>query len=616
MRKRFIGLLIVLLAFGLALVGCPNNSTDDPSGDSVWLADLSNPFIGKWESDIPSANMHLIFDYKTDGTFDYEIPGMSAEEGGKGTGGYVVIGDIMVTYLDFEGVAGYTFKVIDNDTIDVTEIEEVKEDGSFELGNTTPFTRIAGSPVNKEDKPFVLSNPYLGKWKFDSDVPIPPDNSLVHYLVVFEMRTDGVMKVDYDVTGGPKGSETEGYFIYNNGTSDLLVLFEEDAGFSAELIAFISDDTIIVNYEGMPLPCTRIPYNDDAIKISTAAQFDAIRDNLDGHYVLEADINLSGYTNWEPIGQFVPKSDAPEDAETPKLELAFTGVFDGNGHKISNVTINAPETAGVGLFGCVAGDDGVVKNLVVENATVSGMMLVSGVIGYAASENPIENIILQGTNTIIGSYTMVGGIVGGGFGDIKNCSANAAITVAENGEGAVGVITGGMEDGSIVSCSATGIVTAGSGNGGIGGLAGCYLNAPEIKDCAVDVTITVGENCTMIGGLVGFTGNTDENPTIISGCTAKAVISAPASAERIGGIVGSGMYVPAYASYYPKPTAFIIRNSSSSGSITGGCTDLVGKIAGYVYDNSTVENTCTSTMTGASNNVGGDKNSAGLETLS
>jgi hypothetical protein len=321
----------------------------------------------------------------------------------------------------------------------------------------------------------------------------------------------------------------------------------------------------------------------DPYDISTAEQFNAIRNNLGGHYVLKADINLASYANWEPIGQFVPLSDAPRDAETPKPELAFTGVFDGNGHKVSNVAINAPGTAGVGLFGCVAGDDGVVKNLVVENVTVSGMMLVSGVIGYAASANPVENITLRGPNTITGSYTMVGGIVGGGFGDIENCSANAAITIAAGGDGAAGILAGGMEDGSIISCSATGSVSAGSGNMGIGGLAGCYLNAPEITDCTVDVTITAGENCAMIGGLIGFAGNTDENPTIISDCTAKAVISAPASAERIGGIVGSGFYVSAYAEYYPKPTAFIVRNSSSSGSITGNCTDLVGTIAGKFY---------------------------------
>jgi hypothetical protein len=150
-------------------------------------------------------------------------------------------------------------------------------------------------------------------------------------------------------------------------------------------------------------------------------------------------------------------------------------------------------------------------------------------------------------------------------------------------------------------------------------LAACGQEAPEIKDCTVsNVTITVGENCFMIGGLIGHVGKGyDANdPTIIDNCTVTNVtISAPSSAERIGGITGSGFYYSIYSDYRPNPNAFIIRNSTSSGSITGGCTDLVGKIAGYIYDNSTVANTCTSTMTGATSNVGGDKNSAALSTL-
>jgi hypothetical protein len=357
---------------------------------------------------------------------------------------------------------------------------------------------------------------------------------------------------------------------------------------------------------------------DDPVLIRTAAEFDAIRYNLSGYYILANDIDLSEFPNFVPIGAFVPASNAPEDEENPNLDLAFTGVFDGNGHTVSNVTISEPTKAGVGLFGCVAGDNGTVKNLVVKNVTVTGAnMLVGGVIGYAASANPIENITLQGINTITGN-AMVGGIVGGGFGDIKNCSAHADIIVTGGPMGTGGVLAGGMEDGSIISCNATGSITVESGLiFGIGGLAACGMNAAEITDCTVDVTITVKpENSIMIGGLLGYAGrDAPGTPTIISGCTVKANITVPASAERVGGIVGSGFYVSMYASYYPEPTAFKVTNSSTSGSITGGCNDLVGKIAGYVYDNSTVEGTCTSTMTGATNNVCNNKTTADLTTL-
>jgi hypothetical protein len=352
----------------------------------------------------------------------------------------------------------------------------------------------------------------------------------------------------------------------------------------------------------------------DPWQISTAKQLEEVRNNLGGHYVLEADIDLASYTPFTSIGLFEPKSDAPEDEENPKLDLAFTGSFDGKNHKISNITVKG--IAGVGFFGCLAGN-GVVKNLVVENITVQGAMAVGGVIGYGATANTIENVKLQGTNNITGNF-LVGGIVGGGFCNIRNCTAEATVVMNGDNSQGVGILAGGMEESSIISCSAKGTVrVTGNGSFSIGGLAACGHNAPEITNCQADVTIIVGENCSMIGGLIGHSGNDTEGRTVISGCTVKAVITAPASAERIGGIVGSGFYKDAYKEYRPIPGSFVIRNSSSSGSISGG--KLQGTIAGYTYNNSTVEDTCTSTMTiagiASANQVGGVYPGVALDTL-
>jgi hypothetical protein len=125
------------------------------------LADFSNPFLGKWQSEIPSANTTLTFDFKPDGTFDYEMSGVPAEQGGKGSGGYIVRDGIQVTWLDYEGAAAYTYEVIDNNTINVTEFE-TDENGAMILGNTAPFTRVEGSAVTTTDTPFVLTNPFVG----------------------------------------------------------------------------------------------------------------------------------------------------------------------------------------------------------------------------------------------------------------------------------------------------------------------------------------------------------------------------------------------------------------------------------------------------------------------
>ena len=96
---------------------------------------------------------------------------------------------------------------------------------------------------------------------------------------------------------------------------------------------------------------------EDPWKIATAEQLDRIRDDLTGHYILIDDIDLSGYENWMPIGTFQPRSDAPEDAEVPHPDYAFTGTFDGAGHTISNLTISCEAPMGAGLFGCASGTE-------------------------------------------------------------------------------------------------------------------------------------------------------------------------------------------------------------------------------------------------------------------
>ncbi|AWI05552.1 cell wall-binding repeat-containing protein [Clostridium drakei] len=332
----------------------------------------------------------------------------------------------------------------------------------------------------------------------------------------------------------------------------------------------------------------------DPYQIANASQFNRIRRYLDKNYILTADIDLSTYENWEPIGAFKPISDKPEDEETPDITFAFSGIFNGNGHKTSNIHISRDNSAGVGLFGCVAGDNASIQNLVVENVTVLGKQLVGGVIGYGSFKNDAASISLIGKNSIKGGF-LVGGIVGGGFCNIKNCNANAEVTLFGDNAQGIGVLAGGMEGCSLISCSATGTVTAlGKGNFSIAGLSGAAQESPSVENCNADVIITVGENSSMVGGLLGNAGTYDiEKPTLIKNCSVNASIKAADSAERIGGIVGGGFYLDAYKDVRPVPTVYKVVDSKTSGSIDGG--KIIGTIAGHAY-NSKVEN-CTSTMT-------------------
>ena len=62
--------------------------------------------------------------------------------------------------------------------------------------------------------------------------------------------------------------------------------------------------------------------------IKTAQDLDNIRNDLDGKYILMNDIDLSSYSNWDPIGEV--------DVDTGTGQ-GFTGVLDGNGYTISNL---------------------------------------------------------------------------------------------------------------------------------------------------------------------------------------------------------------------------------------------------------------------------------------
>ncbi|AKB33386.1 N-acetylmuramoyl-L-alanine amidase [Methanosarcina siciliae HI350] len=340
----------------------------------------------------------------------------------------------------------------------------------------------------------------------------------------------------------------------------------------------------------------------DPYQITTAEQLNRVRCFPDKHFILTADIDLSGYENWEPIGTFKPLSDDPKDEETPDPEAAFTGTFNGNGYTISNLTINQPAGTAVGLFGCAVGDEknpSSISNLTVENADVTGYAFVGGMLGVQYLNGNLEGLSLTGDQNTVRGNTNVGGITGGSLSDMKDCNAAADIVLRGDGANHAGVLSGGLEDGSLLNCTATGgtVTVKGNNRYGVGGLAGCVIEGATVTNChADDVSIIAcGKNNAMIGGLLGHTGASDaEIPTQVTGCSADVTIIVSDGTSRVGGLVGSGFYLEQYREYYPTPTMYRLVNCSTSGSITGG-SESIGSITGYAY-NSPVEN-CTSTMT-------------------
>lgn len=307
---------------------------------------------------------------------------------------------------------------------------------------------------------------------------------------------------------------------------------------------------------------------DAPIEIATAEALAAINDNLSGHYILTADIDLEG-AEWTPIGAYAPSGESEEEQEIPAVETAFTGTFDGQGHTIRNLTINQPEGWAMGLFGCA--NNAQIDNFTLENASVDATLMSADVVGYAYCST-VSGVTLTGGKVTahageMSAEGMYGGIVGTGMGSmIENCSAQADIALPD-GTANAGIIGGGLEMTSVVGCTATGTVTAGNNCYGLGGISGCGFAAEQFTDCtAGDVTITAGDDCYWIGGITGYAGGfADEGlgmpVTVFKNCAVKNVsVTTGENADGVDDIVGAGFYneevAAANGAPFDQPTQF------------------------------------------------------------
>jgi len=195
----------------------------------------------------------------------------------------------------------------------------------------------------------------------------------------------------------------------------------------------------------------------------------------DKHFKLMANIDLSDYQYSEAL---IAQGRWYED--TP-----FEGVFDGNGHTISHLTIVGEDN--LGLFGYL-GSGAEVRNLGVLDVNIVGSdIFVGALAGY--SKGNLIRCYSSGTVSGVGS---VGGMVGTSWESINQCHSSCIVT---GGDGTGGLV-GSNTRGNIADSYSTGEV---SGDRSIGGLVG--RNSGIIIHCySAD---KVSGNWT-IGGLVGY----------------------------------------------------------------------------------------------------------------
>jgi hypothetical protein len=139
---------------------------------------------------------------------------------------------------------------------------------------------------------------------------------------------------------------------------------------------------------------------------------------------------------------------------------------------------------GVGLFG-VAG--GLIRDVLVVNATVAGGVGVGGLVGDNVEQSTVSNCYCSGD---IAGDERVGGLVGNNIGPVKNSYFAGSVS----GNSYVGGLVGFNGD-TVSNCHSTGSVT---GREQVGGLLG-YHNG--IVSNSYSTSSVTGDE--YVGGLVG-----------------------------------------------------------------------------------------------------------------
>ena len=249
--------------------------------------------------------------------------------------------------------------------------------------------------------------------------------------------------------------------------------------------------------------------NDGYIDVSTHAQLNAIRHDLDGNgdathadyvaafpnrvttttgrmgcpsgtctgYELLANIDLDtdgdgsigtdsgdAYYNsgngWDPIGTSATK---------------YTGDFKGNGYTIDNLFISRSSTNQVGLFGEI-GSGSNIETLGVTNANVTGNRVTGILAGHVQATNA-SVVACYTTGSVTGNSDSTGGLVGYVRGTVSTSYSTATVSGSTENGGLVGWVFGSSA--AIRYSYATGAVSGSGSN--IGGLIGGSSLSPTIS---------------------------------------------------------------------------------------------------------------------------------------
>ncbi|MHC4266527.1 MAG: GLUG motif-containing protein [Planctomycetota bacterium] len=321
-------------------------------------------------------------------------------------------------------------------------------------------------------------------------------------------------------------------------------------------------------------------------QIATPGDLNDIGNHLDDwhrNFIMVNDINLAAYigSTFQLIGI---------DYLDP-----FTGVFDGNGHTISNFAYVFDEDDYMGLFRYVSGINAEIKDLglIDPNIDAGTGDSVAALVGSLSTGAALSSCFTQG-GTVRGTSDNggLGALAGSNHGIITDCYSSTKVIGQGNFSGSVG--TGGLigsNDGQVSNCYSTADVNG--NNNYVGGLIGYNSDDGVIFNCYATGNVQGGND---LGGLVGSNwgsvslcsaaGNVSGNwfvgglagknrGTITESCSTSYVTGD----DAVGGFVGNS---------YPGIISYCFASGNVTRPSTGGTFKDVGGFAGYngdiIYD--------------------------------
>jgi len=327
--------------------------------------------------------------------------------------------------------------------------------------------------------------------------------------------------------------------------------------------------------------------------------------DLDKHFKLMADIDLSAFDGKDGLPVFNVIGSGLWDPFTRQWD-AFTGVFDGNDHTISYLTLTGEDNLGMfgrlergaqvrnlgivdvnilgsGSFvGALAGESEGDLTRCYSSGIVRGDWSVGGLVGASFGWIDWGPVVIQCHSTcVVSGNDWLGGLVGNNGSFITQCYSTGEIS----GRDRVGGLVGYNSSNTVTKCYSTSVV---SGDSDVGGLVGYNYKG------SIAMSYSTGTVCgyESVGGLVGCNGRSldSRDGSIITACYSTSTVIGN---KDVGGLVGDQNHSRITTSFWNLEASGQITSAGGMGITTSAMQDINTYLnAGWDFVDEIVNGNC------------------------